>query len=153
MARVGLACFIGLVVALAAIGSLAIAAEPNRSLRLSSIDGLATIVVSCAKGGTAEVAVFGRRRPPILAPPRDAEPERAGVSVVYSISGRGPFIEEWERRDDFAVATGESDRAKQFLFRLLGRELLFFSVQGAPSFEFNVEGFSKRLSDLVAGCV
>ena len=72
--------------------------------------------------------------------------------MVYSVSGRGPFIEEWQRRDDFAVVTGETDQAKRFLLRLLGRELLFFSVQGRPSFEFNVEGLSPRLSDLVAGC-
>jgi hypothetical protein len=143
---------VGLFAGVFASVSLAIAAEPNRSLSLRSIDGMATIFVSCGKGGTADVAVVGRYHPPAFRPPRDAQPTLTGVSVVYSVSGRGPFIEEWQRRDDFAVVTGESDQAKRFLLRLLGRELLFFSVQGRPSFEFNVEGLSPRLSDLVAGC-
>ncbi|MCC7047275.1 MAG: hypothetical protein IT562_11235 [Alphaproteobacteria bacterium] len=103
-------------------------AEARARLTLDSVDGHATIALSCDASKKLELVAAGRVRGPIVRPADPAiAPKRA--MVQYTFDGETPIVEQWLPRHEGSTPA-DAAQLRAFTRRLFLGHVLHLSLDG-----------------------
>ena len=128
------------------------AAHAGARLSLESVDGNATIELSCDDSKRLDLAVTGHHRPPIVSPADPAIGLTKRGTVRYTFDGQEPILEQWLAREEGA-APRDPGQLSSFAQRLFLGHVLFISLNGMKSFEFQLDHNATRLKNFAQVCV